>query len=323
MKRLFSLLCVGNAAAFFVPICDYNQLRSDKATVFHVNGVDVALVLPTRYEVVAFEDHCPHRGASFNDAKTTNSSLICNYHAYEFAIKSGALQSGLGVHESCTLHLQNVPVLKRGKTVWGSVDGDIVNMPPALEFEHFEHPFHTISGRTTIKCTPQSLIENVLDNIHVSYVHSFGNPSDPEPKNYTVSKLSNRSSRATFQYHSGKTSMFPNSNVQVENWFYTPCTASTRVSRNGDVKLVQVHAVDRGKNRTEIFWSLSRNFLTWSGFDFIFRLAMMVTLAEDAAILETLVPERGDKVHSKYDALQLHYRRAMLVHQNISTEPLH
>jgi len=323
MHRVFFtlLLILYRASSFFVPICEWNDLHTKKATVFQVNGHEIVAYKPSRYTVVAFQDHCPHRGASFNNAKTYNGTMTCNYHAYQFA-QNGSLLHGLGISEKCKLRLENVPVIRRGNIVWGSIDCDISALPPHLEFEHFEHPFHTICGSTAIKCSVASLIENVIDAAHVSFVHSFGNPENPEPKLYTVKKIDNRTSQATFQYNSGRTSLFPNTIVHVANWFTTPCTASTRVSNNGKVKLVQVHAVDRG-DHTTVYWSLSRNFCTWSGFDLFFRLAMMVTLQEDSGVLETVRPEKGDLIHSKFDSLQMHYRRAMRLTQNVTTEPTH
>ena len=153
-----------------------------------------------------------------------------------------------------------------------------------------------------------------------AFVHSFGNPEDPEPKNYKVTKNSDRRSTALFNYHAGNTSLFRNSNVTVQNWFYIPCTAATRVYKDKNVKIVTVHAVQRSETVTEVYYSLTRNFWTWPILDHFFQMAMAVTLDEDRRILETVNYERGNKMNTKYDALQLHFRRALKKHLVQETE---
>lgn len=145
----------------------------------------------------------------------------------------------------------------------------------------------------------------------LSSVHSFGNRDNPEPTGYKVEKNKEQRSTATFLYEAAGTSAFRNTNVSVINWFHTPCTAATRVSRASDVKVVEVHAVQRKPGLIEVYYCLSRNFWTWSWIDPLFRFAMQTTLAEDKAILETVDYEKGNKINTKYDALQLHFRRAL------------
>lgn len=295
--------------AFFVPICKWTDARTARANVFHVNGVEVVVMKPSYNQVVAFTDNCPHRGASFQDARVQNSSLICNYHAFHFDLASGILKSGLGTTANCT-RLTNIPVVRRNNLIWACVDGDL-RVPPPFESDEMSKDYRTIYGSTRIKCRANMLVENVVDCQHVSEVHSFGNPADPEPRKYTVTKNSDRRSTATFSYHAGNTSLFRNSVVTVENWFYTPCTAATRVIRDNDVKLVQVHAVERSESTCEVYYSLTRNFWTWPILDYFFQVAMAITLDEDRRILESVNYEAGNKMNTKYDALQLHFRRAI------------
>jgi phenylpropionate dioxygenase-like ring-hydroxylating dioxygenase large terminal subunit len=301
-------LSVTTIYAFFVPICKWSDARTAKANVFHVNGVEVVVMKPSYNEVVAFTDNCPHRGASFQDARVENSSLICNYHAFHFNLPSGILESGIGTTANCT-RLTNVPVIRRGNLIWGCVDGGL-QMPPPFESDELIDDFRTIHGSTIIRCQSNMLVDNVIDVIHTNYVHSFGNPADPEPRNYSVTKDTDRRSTAIFNYHAGNTSLFSNSDVRVENWFYTPCTAATRVIRNKDVKMVQVHAVQRSESTCQVYYSLTRNFWTWPILDYFFQIAMAITLDEDRRILESVNYQAGNKMNTKYDALQLHFRRA-------------
>lgn len=297
------------SSAFFVPICNWSDAKTAKANVFHVNGVKVVVIKPSYNQVVAFRDNCPHRGASFQDASIRNSSLICNYHAFQFDLSSGSLKSGLGTTANCT-SLTNIPVVRRNNLIWGCVDGDL-QVPPPFENDEMLNGYRTIYGSTHIKCSANMLVENVVDFAHINEVHSFGNPEDPEPRNYTVTKNTERRSTAVFSYHAGNTSLFRNSDVKVENWFHTPCTAATRVIRDKDVKIVQVHAVQRSESICEVYYSLTRNFWMWPILDHFFQVAMAITLDEDRRILESVNYKAGNKMNTKYDALQLHFRRAM------------
>lgn len=304
------LLCIPVAESYFVPLCKFTDVKTAHATVFHANGIDVVVAKPAYNEVVAFIDNCPHRGASFNKAKLVNSTMLCNYHAFAFDLRTGLLTEGGGVAPHCT-RLRNIPVLRRGNLIWGSLDGDLQYLPPELESEDTAVDYRSIFGSAKMKCAPQTLVENVLDAYHPSIIHSFGNRQDPEPKQYKVKKISHRRSVAQFSYQTGNTSLFSNSAVTVHNWFHTPSTAATRVIRDKDVKLVQIHAVDRGGGVTEVFYSLARNFWMWPVFDPFFQWAMKITLQEDRHVLETITPEAGNHINSRFDLLQLHYRAAL------------
>lgn len=145
--------------------------------------------------------------------------------------------------------------------------------------------------------------------LFAAFVHSFGNKDDPEPQNYSVKRISNRRSEATFNYTPGKTAMFRDSTVFVKNWFDGPHTASTRVTRGTDVKTVEVSVVERKPDYTTVYWSLTRNFWTNPIFDIVFYIAMRVTLNEDRLILESIDTSAKNIFHSKYDKLQLFYRQ--------------
>lgn len=158
------LLLPSVVLAFFVPICKWTDARTSKANVFNVNGVEVVVMKPALNQIVAFTDSCVHRGASFQDARVRNNSLICNYHAFEFDLPSGILKAGLGTTPNCT-RLKNIPVVRRGNLIWGSVDGDLA-VPPPFEVDEITTGYRTVYGSTRIKCQVNTLVENVLDSTH-------------------------------------------------------------------------------------------------------------------------------------------------------------
>lgn len=302
-----------SALSFFVPACRVSELSRSTVKTFLREGCSVALLLNQNYEPVAFQDHCPHRGASFNDASVANNTVLCRYHNYAFSVDTGKLEAGMGVTRGCA-SLTSVPTSVADDLVWVCVDDDCSVEPPAPLTQNSLAEFRRISGECTIKCTVDALVTNVLDACHISYIHSFGNSVNPTPEQYKVAKTSNRTGEATFFYNAGNTSMFAGNVVKVLNWYNVPVTAGTAVHNGDQCKIVQVHAVQEG-TRTRVFWELTRNYYMNPLMDHVFRYAMKVTLNEDKRILETCKPERGNKFHSRYDALQQMYRHSVRAHR--------
>jgi hypothetical protein len=54
-------------------------------------------------------------------------------------------------------------------------------IPPYCPPEAVDPSYRVIEGRVTINADVESNIENVLDLLHISYVHSFGNMQQPLP----------------------------------------------------------------------------------------------------------------------------------------------
>lgn len=258
---------------------------------------------------IAFHDFCGHRGASFNNVVLQEDTIACPYHGFQYDINDGILKSGLGVKPGCS-SLKMVDCVESGGLIWTCVDGINEILPPP-ELEQESDPlFRKISGSVTIECPVDQLVSNVIDPYHTSYVHSFGNSIQPEPITYKAKKVSDTHGVATFQYNSGKNSMFDGL-LDVENWYHTPCTAGTMVTSGDRVKIVQVHAVQLANGKTKVFWDLYRNWAIHPLFDIVFDIAMKITLKEDQDILEKCNFSEVDKFHGKYDKLQLLYRRSL------------
>jgi phenylpropionate dioxygenase-like ring-hydroxylating dioxygenase large terminal subunit len=307
------LLSLIQSQAFYVPVATYATLSKSRAISFEANGFQAFAALNKTGHPVVFADYCPHRGASFDKAPIVEDSISCPYHDFRFHINHGALVSGLGAAPGCS-SLVSVPCVQREGLVWACVDGDDSEPPPPTLAESLDPTFRRISGTVKIRCNARALVENVLDNLHISTVHSFGNRAEPTPMHYKARRLDSTHGVASFVYAAGKTSLF-NGDLHVKNWYNLPATAGTTVTSGTKSKVVQVHAVQRANGVTEVHWELLRNFMVHPWLDGFFRLAMAVTLDEDKRILETCVPERGDKFHSKYDQLQVLYRHALKQHK--------
>ncbi len=306
---IFLLHVMPRVRAFHVPLIDAGAVVRGRVSVVDADGARVAVAVDREGRPSAFMDGCPHRGASFAGASHSGGDVRCPYHNFGYSLEDGALIAGDGVAAGCA-RLTPVPCAKVGNLIWGCVDGDpsVPPCPPIAEED--DDAYRTVHGSVRVRCPKASFVENVLDSIHVAFVHRFGNPDAPQPSDYKTRIVDPLTGLCTFRYAAGKKSLF-DGDLMVRNWYRLPCTAGTSV-RDGDrVKIVLIHAVQRADGVTEVYWKLIRNFLTHAVFDPFFRAAMAVTLDEDKAILESCDPALGDRFHGRFDKLQLMYRRAL------------
>ena len=149
--------------------------------------------------------------------------------------------------------------------------------------------------------------------LHISYVHSFGNQLSPVPYEIKYENLNEYAGRTTFHYTSGATSMsrvIGNANyVTVQNEFHLPDTTVTRVFAGNIVKTIITHCYPIGKNESILHYDLYRNFLTPSLFDILLYKQMDITLHEDVNIINYIYDDyvKGF-MNTKFDVTQLKFR---------------
>jgi phenylpropionate dioxygenase-like ring-hydroxylating dioxygenase large terminal subunit len=174
---------------------------------------------------------------------------------------------------------------------------------PYYPSEHYDDTFTATSGSRIIDQDYRVVTENVLDMLHISYVHSFGNINQPLPFNIHYQQTSDVSGKTTFQYHPFNYTismmMGNDTKVVVENEFILPTTT---------------------KNKTLFFYTVYRNFwfCRWKGFDWVNRVfdmfmktMMDLTISEDIAILKHVNPKyRVGSIVTKYDVTIQQFRMA-------------
>lgn len=172
--------------------------------------------------------------------------------------------------------------------------------------------FRSIYGSRTIHHNVDVFTENVLDMLHISSVHFFGNKNDPLPRNISFKQLSPTSGRTTFIYTSGSRSLSHilgrANSVTVENEYYLPSTTVTRV-RAGErmIKTLVTRGLPVNDNKSIIFWELHRNFLYTDPFqkiigDISLRCLLSYVFYEDLNILDGLDNSRRlDGFSTSYD----------------------
>lgn len=185
--------------------------------------------------------------------------------------------------------------------------------------EENDPTFRKIQGCRIIQQNHQVVTENVIDNLHISAVHSFGNPANPLPFDFKYEAMGSFAGRSTFLYRPkpGTLASFlgePFPTVKVENEFYLPSSTVTRVTTNKFVKTVVTKALPLDFGHTKLFWQVHRNFgCDKLGIgDYVMRNLMEKVLDEDVAILSHVdAKHRIGPIRTKYDITIKKYRSAI------------
>lgn len=312
---------------FWYPIGTRKTLFTGKPEMVQFMGLPYVAYKKNDSQLVVHTDVCPHMGASFSKGGWVNDRqhLQCPYHGFEFdegrfvAIPSSKKEQPLCIknHKG----LSTPPVLeKNGYYYLFPEDRDqSVLTTPYFPPEHDDPSFIAVHGHQVLDCPIDSLVENLLDMLHISYVHSFGNMDMPLARNIQYTDLGEYAGKTSFSYS-------PNPNtiskrvgntdvVHVENEFYLPTTTLTRVRAGDVIKTVFTQSLPMGKNKTILFWTVYRNFwkdpnipmFTVLG-DWVLSFLMKRTIQEDASILSRCYPDKRKGFLTKYDITIRKYR---------------
>lgn len=280
----------------------------------------------------ALYDKCPHQGASLAKGWVNHKGNIhCPYHAFEFdkdgkfcgipnpsqAFQSGAMPSRRQYAASAKTF-----EFEKDLYLCPSPDKTPFNLP-YYPPEHFNDEFVHTSGQRVIDQDYRVVTENVLDMLHISYIHSFGNRNFPLPCNVRFKELSEMSGRSTFHYKPYELTISNQIGkrpvVVVENEYHLPTTTVTRVIAGDVVKTVLTRSTPITHNKTLFFWRVYRNFWRSRQFpclnvvgDTTINILMEQTLEEDVHILKHVYPEsREGSLVTKYDVTIQNYRKAL------------
>lgn len=278
--------------------------------------------------LILHTDVCPHMGASFSRGGWVNQdqNLQCPYHGFEFdegrfiSIPSG--RQGAPVCVRGHKGLRVLPVMEKNDYFYAMPpETKPLVVPPEPYFppEHYDPEFVAIRGLRVLDCPVESLVENLLDMLHISYVHSFGNTDVPLARDIFYTDLDDFSGRTSFEYSPNRNTISTRVGgtdvVRVENEFYLPTTTLTRVRAGGVVKTVFTQSLPAGKDKTVLFWTVYRNF--WRdpyvpGFnaagDLLLHFLMDKTINEDASILSRCYTEGRRGFLTRYDVTIRKYR---------------
>lgn len=286
----------------YVPVIEKSDIRPGKISSVILAQEPMILYLdettkPTA-QIQAMYGICPHQGASLSKGTVNRLSgcVKCPYHGFNF--KSGTGYK-IPTKEKITIPTLKVYSDKEWVYVLPELDSENVHETP-LPYqppEEYDPAFVSVSGTVTIHKNCDVITENVLDMLHVSYIHYFGNQDYPLPSNITYAEISNTSGRTYFNYRAGSKSISKvigkAKMLYVENEFHLPSTTITRVRVNeeGMTKTILTRASPISDEKTILFYKVYRNFWCgnsieeWLG-NWIMKFAMRQTLTEDVWILK-------------------------------------
>lgn len=311
---------------FWYPVGKKDMFRVEKPENIRFMNVPYVAYKKNSSQLIVHTDVCPHMGASFSKGGWVNENhnLQCPYHGFEF--DEGRFVSIPSSKKECVSinshrGLPLLPVLEKNDYYYvfpRELEQTILSAP-YFPPEHDDPDFTAVSGHRLLDCPIDGLVENLLDMLHISYVHSFGNIDIPLARNIQYTDINEFAGKTTFEYSPnqntisnrvGKTDV-----VYVENEFHLPTTTLTRVKAGNIVKTVFTQSLPVGKNKTMLFWTVYRNF--WKDpyipefsiiGDKLLHFLMEKTIDEDASILSRCYPEKRKGFLTKYDITIRKYR---------------
>lgn len=320
-------------------------------------GDDPLVVYPSENlnKYIVQSDVCPHMGAQLHKGwRSVHGGIHCPYHAFEFSEngvfcnipnpilsknKKRPQNSRIGkvCLDTYPVHLKygylfipssvHEPVYRPGSVIrkmgTKSNGNDIrldVPFRPFFPPENKDPQFRMTEGSIEIPQYQDIITENLLDMLHISYVHSFGSRLTPIPYEVQHHRLHDWGFRTRFLYSPNQntisTEMGRVTTVVVENEFYMPSTTITRVIAGNIVKTVHTFTTPRQGKSSTLYWRIYRNFWVHPQLvivdmlgDFLIRVLMNRTLEEDRSILEKIYEDRRDsKILTRYDISIKKYR---------------
>jgi phenylpropionate dioxygenase-like ring-hydroxylating dioxygenase large terminal subunit len=283
-------------------------------------------------DYICHTDICPHQGASLSKGrlKSINKTcnIICPYHGFVFD-KNGIFK-GIDNQDNeiqnkkqyiepiDTKVVDNLLFIRRRHRDQLNNSDFTIYSPP----ESNNSSFNVVHGKRNIRTNYLSVVENLLDNIHISFVHSFGS-SLSLPYDIKYEQLSPIHGKTTFFYEPNPSSISnlfgdnsKKTSVRVENEYILPTTTVTRVffgREQKSIKTVFTRCISTSDNETILHWSVFRNY--WMNNvmgDYVMDTLMNSVLNEDIEILNHVDPKyREGHLKTKYDITILKFRQSM------------
>lgn len=316
--------------------------KLSKTMIHKVYVFDKPLVIYKKKdnEIVLHTDVCPHQRASLSKGWLNDYDHIhCPYHGFEFSDGMfcripNPSKNATRFNSKCIL--PRYPVKEVGGIVYTipeRIENEVMVLDDVPECyvppEEKDPAFRSVIGEIRLNVPYQIVCENLLDMLHISYIHSFGNRYKPLPFSCIYEKMSELSGKSTFKYHSNRMTISNKvgrvEHVIVENEFHLPTNTITRVCAGNIVKTVFTTCVPTRKNQTLLIWKVYRNFwrtdeedllgldiIINSIGDFVIKKLMEKTLEEDKSILKEIYVGEEDyepKIITPYDITIRKFRK--------------
>ena len=94
-----------------IKVCHVNDLPEKSAKVIMVHDTPIA-VFNAGGKIFAWDNRCPHRGASLGDGYITNTTVQCKFHLWEFDIEKECAVANE------TIKLKSFPIAIKGQHIF-------------------------------------------------------------------------------------------------------------------------------------------------------------------------------------------------------------
>jgi phenylpropionate dioxygenase-like ring-hydroxylating dioxygenase large terminal subunit len=258
-----------------------------------------------------------------DENKEVSKCIQCPYHGWEFS--DGYLSKIPGIiNNNFNMGVARHPIKLLNNDIYtlfsfeiNSNNGTFPNNYNLYEpDEEKDNNFEMISQSIKLDVPCEIIIENILDMMHISYVHSFGNSIQPIPYGIKFVKYNDYHGKTTYFYKSGATSLsrwlgFADE-VIVENEYYLPSTTITRIIANKITKTIITYSYPINENKSILYLKLYRNYFKGYIGDLFHHKQLDITLKEDISILKKInYKYYKGLINTKFDITQNERRKAI------------
>ncbi len=275
----------------------------------------------------AFDDRCPHRGASLSLGEIDGDCLRCSYHGWAYNSEGTVVEvpANPSVSSSLTVSLTRYRCETKNGLVWVSLtDFPEFDIP---DFPHFDDPDFRIMTCDPYEwmCASVRRLENFVDFGHFAWIHNgiLGTREQPEVGEHEIwredgaircTSTGTEPPSPTMKTHLGVLGDL----ISVRNEYWISMPHSVLLDRHfdgGARYLLFMAACPIGPKQTRSFWFIGRNYALGPEADGEFLDFEHTILAQDQPVVESLTPgiipsALGEEMYVKTaDAITLGYRR--------------
>lgn len=308
------------------PVAYSNELTDKPYGTFLLDQA-VVVWRDSKGQVHAMKDLCVHRGTALSLGWIKDDCLVCPYHAWEYNKKG-----------DCVLIPQapNTPIPEKAKTpiyfcqerygiIWVALKAPVYPLPEIKQFEEKNWKF-VQTGPFDWKSDASRQLENFTDFGHFPWVHPglLGDPDRPEvPEckvdtkghvlHYAIERPESINSEE-FPIFGNEEKQSPTRQSQYE--LYLPYTISLRIGWGGEKGMIYLFVSQPiSANKCRGYCVIGRNY-DLDTIDKTYQDFEEVIFGQDQRIVESQRPEQvpfdfTEELHLKFDAVAMHYRRAM------------
>jgi len=214
------------------PLAPLNHIKK-KLNFLVFDNLPLVGYQKTNNSFIVHSDICPHQGASLAKKGwiNENNNLQCGYHGFEFCDGSFCkIPNPIKDPKYFTskIKLPLFPAIKKQDLLFFSPNEANVSSLPDIFYppEEYDNSFRYVEGSKLINANYMTVCENLLDMLHISYVHTFGSRETPIPFDIKSKRLGEYSFQTQFLYHPNTNTISKKvgrvENVLVQNEYHLP-----------------------------------------------------------------------------------------------------